>query len=186
MRRLKALGRDVRCVYEAGPCGYEPQRALAAARIACAVAAPSLIPRRPGDRVKTDRRDADKLGRLYRAGELTLVTIPDQGQEALRDLIRAQEDAKVDLLRRRHRLGKFLLPAPSQVPPPASPRQTPHTGRRRRRQRTGRLHLGNRTGGLIPSMQPNPVTSSGMNLSQWLRKENPRALPCGTATVTRV
>lgn len=109
MRRLKALGRDVRCVYEAGPCGYEPQRALAAARIACAVAAPSLIPRRPGDRVKTDRRDADKLGRLYRAGELTLVTIPDQGQEALRDLIRAREDAKVDLLRRRHRLGKFLL-----------------------------------------------------------------------------
>ncbi len=108
-RRLKGLGRDVRCVYEAGPCGYEPQRTLARAGIACAVAAPSLIPRRPGDRVKTDRRDAEKLGRFYRAGELTLITIPDRGQEALRDLVRAREDAKVDLLRRRHRLGKFLL-----------------------------------------------------------------------------
>lgn len=109
MRRLKGFGGDVRCVYEAGPCGYEPQRALTRAGIACAVAAPSLIPRRPGDRVKTDRRDADKLGRLYRAGELTLVAVPDEGQEALRDLVRAREDAKVDLLRRRHRLGKFLL-----------------------------------------------------------------------------
>lgn len=109
IHRLKGLGPAVRCVYEAGPCGYEPQRILACARIDCAVAAPSLIPRRPGDRVKTDRRDADKLGRFYRAGELTMVPIPDDEQEALRDLVRAREDAKVDLLRRRHRLGKFLL-----------------------------------------------------------------------------
>lgn len=109
IRRLKGFGRDVRCVYEAGPCGYEPQRALAGAGIACAVAAPSLIPRRPGDRVKTDRRDADKLGRLYRAGELTLVTVADEEQEALRDLVRAREDVRADLLRRRHRLNKFLL-----------------------------------------------------------------------------
>jgi transposase len=82
---------------------------LARAGIACTVAAPSLIPRRAGDRVKTDRRDADKLGRLYRAGELTLVTVPEEGHEALRDLVRAREDASVDLLRRRHRLSKFLL-----------------------------------------------------------------------------
>lgn len=109
IRRLNGFGRDVRCVYEAGPCGYDPQRMLARAGIVCAVAAPSLIPRRAGDRVKTDRRDADKLGRLYRAGELTLVTVPDEGQEALRDLVRAREDASVDLLRRRHRLSKFLL-----------------------------------------------------------------------------
>jgi transposase len=108
-RRLKRLGRDVRCVYEAGPCGYEPQRVLARAGVACAVAAPALIPRRPGDRVKNDRRDAEKLGRLYRAGELTLVAVPDEKQEALRDLVRAREDAKADLLRRRHRLNKFLL-----------------------------------------------------------------------------
>jgi len=73
------------------------------------VAAPSLIPRRPGDRVKTDRRDADKLGRLYRAGELTLLPVPDEKQEALRDLLRAREDVREDLLRRRHRLSKFLL-----------------------------------------------------------------------------
>lgn len=109
IRRLKAHGSRVRCVYEAGPCGYEPQRLLASRGLICEVAAPSLIPRRPGERVKTDRRDADKLGRLYRAGELTLVTVPDEGQEALRDLVRAREDVSVDLLRRRHRLSKFLL-----------------------------------------------------------------------------
>jgi transposase len=109
IRRLKAHGWRVRCVYEAGPCGYEPQRLLASRGLICEVAAPSLIPRRPGERVKTDRRDADKLGRLYRAGELTLVAVPNPKQEALRDLLRAREDAQGDLLRRRHRLGKFLL-----------------------------------------------------------------------------
>jgi len=109
VRRLKARGSKVRCVYEAGPCGYEPQRLLASRGLICEVAAPSLIPRRPGDRVKTDRRDADKLGRLYRAGELALVSVPDPKLEALRDLLRAREDAQEDLLRRRHRLSKFLL-----------------------------------------------------------------------------
>ena len=107
--RLRKLGGEVRCVYEAGPCGYQPQRSLTRASIVCEVAAPSLIPRRPGQRVKTDRRDADKLGRLYRAGELTCVRIPDASQEALRDLVRAREDVTADLLRRRHRLSKFLL-----------------------------------------------------------------------------
>jgi transposase len=109
VRRLKALGPRVRCVYEAGPCGYEPQRLLAKRGVPCEVAAPSLIPRRPGDRVKTDRRDADKLARLYRAGELTLIAVPSSRQEALRDLLRAREAAYADLLRRRHRLSKFLL-----------------------------------------------------------------------------
>lgn len=109
VRRLKAHGRKVGCVYEAGPCGYEPQRVLASRGVSCEVAAPSLIPRRPGDRVKTDRRDADKLARLYRAGELTLVAVPDAQREGLRDLLRAREDAYADLLRRRHRLSKFLL-----------------------------------------------------------------------------
>jgi len=108
-KRLRSHGGRLRCVYEAGPCGYDPQRYLAQGRVACEIAAPSLIPSRPGDRVKTDRRDADKLGRLYRAGELTLVPVPDPGQEALRDLLRAREDAQEDLLRRRHRLSKFLL-----------------------------------------------------------------------------
>lgn len=108
-RRLTSYGTRVRCVYEAGPCGYELQRRMARGRVRCEVAAPSLIPRRPGDRVKTDRRDADKLGRLYRAGELTLVPVPDERLEALRDLLRAREGAREDLLRRRHRLSKFLL-----------------------------------------------------------------------------
>jgi len=109
VKRLKARGARVRCVYEAGPCGYELQRYLSRRGVVCEVAAPSLVPRRPGERVKTDRRDADKLGRLYRAGELSLVAVPDPKLEALRDLLRAREDAREDLLRRRHRLSKFLL-----------------------------------------------------------------------------
>jgi transposase len=109
LKRLKARGSKVRCVYEAGPCGYELQRYLSRRGVVCEVAAPSLVPRRPGERIKTDRRDADKLGRLYRAGELALVAAPDPKLEALRDLLRAREDAGEDLLRRRHRLSKFLL-----------------------------------------------------------------------------
>jgi len=77
--------------------------------ISCDVAAPSLIPRKPGDRIKTDRKDAEKLARLYRSGDLTRIHVPSLTQEALRDLVRAREDAKEDLLRRRHRLSKFLL-----------------------------------------------------------------------------
>ena len=73
------------------------------------VIAPSLIPTKAGDRVKTDRRDAEKLARCYRAGELTAVWVPDAAHEALRDLVRAREGAKKDQLRHRHRLGKFLL-----------------------------------------------------------------------------
>jgi transposase len=77
--------------------------------VACEVIAPSLIPTKAGDRVKTDRRDAEKLARCYRAGELTAVWVPDAAHEALRDLVRAREAAKKDQLRHRHRLGKFLL-----------------------------------------------------------------------------
>jgi transposase len=106
---LKTLGKGVRVVYEAGPCGYELYRRLQRSKIHCEVAAPSLTPRKPGDRVKTNRRDARKLGRLYRAGELTLITVPDPAQEAARDLVRAREAASKDLLRARHRLSKLLL-----------------------------------------------------------------------------
>src|SRR5450759_941119 len=108
-KRLKGYPGQVRCVYEAGPCGYELARHLRSREISCEVTAPGLIPKKPGDRVKTDRRDAFKLAHLYRAGELTMVAIPGPEQESLRDLLRAREDAKDDLLRRRHRLSKFLL-----------------------------------------------------------------------------
>jgi transposase len=77
--------------------------------VACEVVAPTLVPTKAGDRVKTDRRDAEKLARCYRAGELTPVWVPDDAHEALRDLVRAREAAKKDQLRARHRLGKFLL-----------------------------------------------------------------------------
>lgn len=80
--------------YEAGPCGYGIYRQLVAIGARCMVVAPSLVPQRAGDRVKTDRRDAKKLARLLRSGELSSVWVPDENQEALRDLVRAREDAQ--------------------------------------------------------------------------------------------
>lgn len=106
--RLKKEG-GVRACYEAGGCGYDVYRQLAAMGIACDVVAPSLIPVRVGDRVKTDRRDAEKLARLFRAGELTSIRVPTEIEEALRDLIRCREDAREDVLRQRHHVLKFLL-----------------------------------------------------------------------------
>ncbi len=106
---LKELKGTVRIVYEAGPCGYEMYRRLRRSGLECDVAAPSLTPRRPGDRVKTNRRDARKLARMLRAGELTLIVVPDSRQESVRDLVRAREAANTDLLRSRHRLSKLLL-----------------------------------------------------------------------------
>ena len=96
-------------VYEAGPCGYELQRQITQLGHKTVVIAPTLIPRRPGDRVKTNRRDAEKLARLYRAGELTEIRVPTRAEEAARDLVRVREDALTDRLRARHRLSKFLL-----------------------------------------------------------------------------
>jgi transposase len=106
--RLRRTG-PVQCCYEAGPCGFELQRALTTHDIPCEVIAPALIPRRPGDRVKTDRRDAGQLAVLYRAGALTAIHIPTEQEEAARDLLRCREDLRADLLRARHRLSKFLL-----------------------------------------------------------------------------
>lgn len=97
------------CCYEAGPCGYGLQRQLTGLGAECTVVAPSLIPTKPGDRVKTDRRDAAKLARLLRSGELTSVWVPDAEHEALRDLSRAREAARDDRHRARQRLGKLLL-----------------------------------------------------------------------------
>jgi transposase len=104
-----AHGHAVQCCYEAGPCGFELQRALTAHRMPCDVIAPALIPRRPGNRIKTDRRDAGQLAVLYRAGALTAIHIPTEQEEAARDLLRCREDIRADLLRARHRLSKFLL-----------------------------------------------------------------------------
>jgi len=95
--------------YEAGPTGYVLYRWLLEMDIPCTIVAPSLIPKRAGDRVKTDKRDALRLAQLFRAGELTSIYVPTPEDEALRDLIRAREDAKEDLNRHKQRLGKFLL-----------------------------------------------------------------------------
>lgn len=106
--RVRRQG-PVQCCYEAGPCGFELQRALVAEEVPCDVIAPALIPRRPGDRIKTDRRDAGQLAILYRADALTPIHIPTEQEEAARDLLRCREDIRADLLRARHRLAKFLL-----------------------------------------------------------------------------
>jgi len=109
-RRLRELGgSSLRCAYEAGPCGYELQRRLRAEGIECAVIAPSLTPVKPGERIKTDRRDARKLAEHLRSGLLTEVAAPSEAQEAARSLSRCREDAREDLMRARHRLSKTLL-----------------------------------------------------------------------------
>jgi transposase len=108
---VKKLGpaETLRVCYEAGPTGYVIYWQLTTMGVRCEVVAPTLVPTKAGDRVKTDRRDAEKLARSYRAGDLTAVWVPDAAHEALRDLVRAREAAKKDQLRARHRLGKFLL-----------------------------------------------------------------------------
>ncbi len=105
---LQTLPAPVRVVYEAGPTGYGLARACARAGISCVVAAPSRI-RPAADRVKTDRRDAERLARLLRLGEIVPVRVPGPEEEAARDLVRAREDARGDLMRARHRLSKLLL-----------------------------------------------------------------------------
>lgn len=109
MRKLGDGGARLRFCYEAGPCGYGIHRHVSARGHECVVVAPSLIPRRAGDRVKTDRRDAASLARLHRAGELTAVWVPDLGHEAMRDLVRARLDAVHALRRARQQLSGFLL-----------------------------------------------------------------------------
>lgn len=108
VRRVAARG-PVEFVYEAGPCGYEVHRQITALGHKCTVIAPALTPVRPGDRVKTDRRDAEKLARYQRAGELTAIRVPTREEEAARDLVRVREDGVSDRLRARHRLAKFFL-----------------------------------------------------------------------------
>ena len=106
--RFDDPGRVWAC-YEAGPTGYELARTLQRVGMRCEVIAPSLIPTRPGERVKTDKRDARRLARLFRAGELTAVRVPSVTEEAVRDLCRARADMVIDRTRARHRLLQFLL-----------------------------------------------------------------------------
>ena len=106
--KLAGPGTSLQFCYEAGPCGYGVYRQLRALGHACTVVAPSLIPRRPGDRIKTDRRDALSLARLFQHGELTPVWVPDEAQEAMRDLERCREDFKHAERRVRQRLNSFL------------------------------------------------------------------------------
>jgi len=110
-RLLKKLGASLalKVCYEAGPTGYALYWQLTALGVHCDVIAPSLVPMKAGDRIKTDRRDAERLARSYRSGDLTPIWVPDAKHEAIRDLVRAREAAKEDQLRAKHRLGKYLL-----------------------------------------------------------------------------
>jgi transposase len=109
VKKLIRRGSKLHFVYEAGPCGYEIYRHLSKQGYHCEVVAPSMIPRRSGNRIKNDRRDAENLARLYRAGELTAVYVPDEDDEAMRDLIRGRQDAIKGLRTARQQLGAFLL-----------------------------------------------------------------------------
>ena len=109
LKRLAKPNLELRLVYEAGPCGFVLCRHLRSKGIHCDLVCPSLIPKKASDRVKTDRRDADQLARLYRASELTPIHVPDQEDEAIRDLIRARTAAVCDQRRARNRLKGFLL-----------------------------------------------------------------------------
>lgn len=101
-------GYDLRCCYEASSCGYVLQRMFTEMGVVCEIAAPSLIPVRPGDHYKTDRLDAKKLARLYRAGELTFIRIPTKNEESVRDLVRCRETMQKEVTRARHYILKFL------------------------------------------------------------------------------
>jgi transposase len=109
LRKLTSRGAPLHIVYEAGPCGFVIWRHLSAQGLHCEVVAPSSIPKRSGDRVKTDRRDALMLARLSRSGDLTAVRVPDVADEAVRDLVRAREDAVRECRNARHRLKALLL-----------------------------------------------------------------------------
>lgn len=109
MTKLREGGFELRVCYEAGPCGYELKRQMDSMGIWCAVVAPGLVPSRPTDRVKTNRRDAIKLGQNLRAGQLESIHVPTPETEAVRDFVRCRASLKGDLNRRRQRLSKFLL-----------------------------------------------------------------------------
>ena len=109
VERVVSRWPGARCCYEAGPTGFGLYRYLRERGIACDVVAPGLVPSCPGDRVKTDRRDSRKLARLHAAGLLEAIHVPAPELEALRDLVRAREDARLDRMRARHRLSKFML-----------------------------------------------------------------------------
>jgi transposase len=125
---IRKLGpaEKLRTCYEAGPTGYVVYWQLAELGVQCEVVAPTLVPVKAGDRVKTDRRDAEKLARCYRSGDLTPVWVPDAGSEALRDLVRAREAAKQDQMRARHRLSKFLLRSGQRPPTGVRPWTRPY------------------------------------------------------------
>ena len=109
VKKLAGKYQRLRFCYEAGPTGYGVYRQITSLGHECSVVAPTLIPKKPGDRVKTNRRDAVSLAKLLRAGELTAVWVPDRHHEAMRDLTRARETAKQDLQRKRQQISAFLL-----------------------------------------------------------------------------
>ncbi len=125
---LEGLGAGVRAVYEAGPTGFGLARAARERGVEVRVVAPGSIPKGSGDRVKTDRRDAIRLARLLAAGELSFAFVPSVEDEHFRDLVRAIEDIRGDLMRARHRLGKFLLRRGERYPGPGASWTAKHLG----------------------------------------------------------
>ena len=109
LRKLESVGRQLHFVYEAGPCGFWIERLIRARGHECWVVSPSLIPKKSGERIKTDRRDSEKIARMARAGELGPIYVPGEADEALRDLVRARDDAIIAQRRARQQLKALLL-----------------------------------------------------------------------------
>lgn len=141
---LRSLPGPVRAVYEAGPTGFGLARAARAAGLEMMVCSPGAIPRQPGDRIKTDMRDALKLARLHAAGQLRAVTVPTPELEALRDLVRAREDLRGDLMAARHRISKLLLRRGLIYTQPGSPWES-----QRHAAWLGSIRLGDELGQLV-------------------------------------
>src|SRR5688572_23067309 len=183
VKALRAPTRRLRFVYEAGPCGFGIHRYLTAQGEDCVVVNPSSMPKRSGDRIKTDRRDGDALARLHRAGELTAIYIPTADDEALRDLVRAREDAVGLSTQAKHRLKAFLLRQGRRYPGPAGWTQRLPLTRERRlrffRTRSASLHTARRLQWLVrQSVESHHPRTVVMQLDGVADDANPKPESC--------
>lgn len=186
MRKLSEH-RPIRICYEAGPLGYVLKRQFDTAGLPCMVVAPSLIPRRQGDRVKTDRRDARKLAELLRAGMLVEVHPPSEDEESVRNLWRCREDAQQDLVRARHRLGKFLLRRGLVFHDGFAGSQAHRSWLGNSSSSATPTALSSRTTCLPPSrwLLGEPTSISGSRRSVRLRRTAGRSVRCGASAASR-
>ena len=190
IRKLHSKGSEFHFAYEAGPCGYQVYRHLTAKGYSCLVAAPALIPRRPGDRIKCDRRDALTLARLFRAGELTAIRVPDVDDEAMRDLTRAREDAVNVERRAKQRTAPFCCAtvAAIRVRPPGAKATGAGCYSKSWSIRPSRSYSRNtwtQCGRPAPGYSASPARSGSSYPTGAGRPSSPPTKPCGVSNSSR-